>query len=115
MNWNIIINLMLVCIENWYLCGIRLICIVVVLIEDYFLEIMFWVCGWVSLGYVIVFWVKGFGWFWLKIVKYICVNFFGDLNWLVVIGGVVIRINKRGKVRREIFGYRNVFCIKRVR
>lgn len=71
------------------------------------LEIMFWVCGWVSLGYVIVFWVKGFGWFWLKIVKYICVNFFGDLNWLVVIGGVVIRIYKRGKVRREIFGYRN--------
>lgn len=71
------------------------------------LEIMFWVCGWVSLGYVIVFWVKGFGWFWLRIVKYICVNFFGDLNWLVVIGGVVIRIYKRGKVRREIFGYRN--------
>lgn len=66
-------------------------------------------------GICIVFWVKGFGWFWLKIVKYICVNFFGDLNWLVVIGGVVIRINKRGKVRREIFGYRNVFCIKRVR
>lgn len=79
------------------------------------LETMPWVCGWVSLGHVTVPWVKGLGWFWLKTVKYTCVNLSGDLNWLVAIGGVVIRINKRGKVRREIFGYRNVFCTKRVR
>lgn len=104
-----------VCIEYWYPRGIRLTCTVVVLIEDHRLETMPWVCGWLSLGHVTVPWVKGLGWFWLKTVKYTCVNLSGDLNWLVAIGGVVIRINKRGKVRREIFGYRNVFCTKRVR
>lgn len=114
-NRNTIINLMSVCIENWYPRGIRLTCTVVVLIEDHRLETMPWVCGWVSLGHVTVPWVKGLGWFWLKTVKYTCVNLSGDLNWLVAIGGVVIRINKRGKVRREIFGYRNVFYTKRVR
>lgn len=103
-NRNTIINWMSVCFEYWYPRGIRLTCTVVVLIEDHRLETMPWVCGWVSLGHVTVPWVKGLGWFWLKTVKYTCVNLSGDLNWLVAIGGVVIRfLQERQSEKRNIW------------